>query len=132
MNTKDFENVLKEALADIEGTLNVKAGQYQNGEDRLSNFKRAAATLQQSPQRALIGMLAKHDVCLLDMVENLEKGRLFPLSRWREVLIDSINYRILLLAMMSELFENLKKAQDAKVEDEAEKKDLDTEPADKL
>ena len=128
MNTKDFEAVLEETLADIEGILSIKAGQYQNGEDRLSNFKRAAATLQCSPQRALIGMLAKHDICLLDMVENLEKGRLFALERWREVLIDSINYRVLLLAMMSELFDNLQKAHDAKVEDEAEvEKVVDTE-----
>ena len=118
MNTKDFENVLEEALADIKGTLDVKAGQYSNGEDRLSNFKRAAATLQQSPQRALIGMMQKYDTAIVDMIEALESGKLFALERWREILTDSINYRILLLAMMVELFENLKKAHDAKVEAE--------------
>ena len=68
--------------------------------DRLSHFKKAAALMGQSPEQALMGMLSKHLVSISDMC--CEKYYYFPKEMWEEKITDSINYLLILRAMIEE------------------------------
>ena len=98
MDTKQFEKVLEVRIAAIQQTLGNKAKEYAIG-DRLYNFKRAAEISRTSPQKALVGMLMKHLVSVLDLAE----GSLPPTEYYiNEKIGDAINYLILLEAVLKE------------------------------
>jgi len=101
MNLEQFEKVVDGRLQRIVSILKRKADEYARG-DRLSNFKRAAKILGSSPERALLGMMAKDWVSVLDLIEDLDRGVLAPQWMWEEKIGDAINYLILLEAMGSE------------------------------
>ena len=68
--------------------------------DRLSAFKMAAALQNCDPKAALAGMMSKHVVSIYDMCySNLLH---FELEQWDEKITDSINYLILLKALVKE------------------------------
>jgi hypothetical protein len=75
-----------------------KAREYAT-EDRLHNFKVAAALQGCTPAQALAGMMAKHTVSVYDMARN---GREYPQALWDEKITDSINYLLLLAAVVRE------------------------------
>jgi hypothetical protein len=96
MDSKKFNEILKNRLRKIEETLSSKAVEYAKG-DRLYNFKRASNILQSTPQEALLGMMAKHIVSVLDLIE----GTLNPSPEMIDEKIgDTINYLILLEAVL--------------------------------
>jgi hypothetical protein len=96
MKTPDFINLVEDRIDKIRETLARKGKEYARG-DRLSNFKRAAEKLRCSPERALIGIAVKHEVSILDMVDDIEAGcSNAPLELWEEKIGDYINYAILL------------------------------------
>ena len=68
--------------------------------DRLGAFKAAAALQRCSPERALAGMLAKHIVSVYDMC--LAGAEHYGMDAWDEKITDSINYLILLKAIVKE------------------------------
>lgn len=72
--------------------------------DRLSAFKAAAALQSCTPERALAGMLAKHIVSLYDMC--YAENTVFRPEEWDEKITDSINYLVLLRAIVKEGEEN--------------------------
>lgn len=98
MNDKDFDRIVDNQLTFCQGVLSQKAQEYAT-EDRLHNFKIAAAVQNISPQQALAGMMAKHTVSIYDMCDSKV---CFPMSIWEEKITDHINYLILLKAIIME------------------------------
>lgn len=102
MNGESFGKILERRLRLIQGTLGMKAAEYAPGDERLHNFKRAAAILGQTPAQACVGMMLKHWVSVLDLVE-AEALRIFkPVELIDEKIGDAINYLILLEAILKE------------------------------
>lgn len=81
------------------GTLSAKAAEYASDGDRLHNFKVAGAVEGISAIQALGGMMAKHTVSVYDMIGS---GKDYPLDLWEEKIKDSINYLLLLWALIQE------------------------------
>lgn len=99
MLDKDFEKVVLEQLDFSKNLLIFKGREYSLEEDRLIAFKRAAGLQNETPKQALCGMLAKHIISIYDMCES---GKVFTTERWKEKITDSINYLILLRALIEE------------------------------
>jgi hypothetical protein len=121
MNSKTFNEILIKTLTASERTLGVKASEYATSGDRFHNFKRAAARLGCTPEQALIGMEAKHDTSVLDIVSATSNiaddpstngahkvltsaQRAAIKARIDEKIGDSINYRILLKGLLYERY----------------------------
>ena len=101
MNTNDFNAIIREQIDRCENTLCKKAEEYAT-EDRLHNFKAAAGLQSCLPTTALAGMMCKHTVSVYDMINDVESGKDFPLELWDEKIGDSINYLLLLSALVRE------------------------------
>ena len=97
MNTEEFEKVVEDQFATCRRVLLFKGHEYAT-EDRLHNFKVAAALQNESPELALAGMLAKHIVSIYDLVREEE----VMMYTWEEKLGDAINYLLLLKAVVVE------------------------------
>lgn len=98
MDSQKFNEILEKRLTAIRATLASKGKEYAIG-DRLYNFKRAAEILRTTPQKALAGMLMKHLVSVMDLIE----GSLEPSEYMvNEKIGDAINYLILLEAIFKE------------------------------
>ena len=67
--------------------------------DRLAHFKKAAAIMSTTPKAALLGMLSKHIVSVSDMCTD---NRNYPIEKWDEKITDSINYLLILRAIVEE------------------------------
>jgi len=101
MNTKDFNNIVNNRTKLINNVLASKAKEYAIG-DRLYNFKRAAEIQRTTPKKALLGMLAKHLVSVIDIIEDSIPATEHLIE---EKLGDAINYLILLEALLKEELE---------------------------
>jgi hypothetical protein len=102
MKADDFKKVLQERMNKTWGILALKAKEYASDSDRLHNFKRAAAMQNITPEKALIGMFAKHMVSIMDMVDDLDLDRHNRMETWDEKLGDAINYLALLEGLIVE------------------------------
>lgn len=102
MNTETFNRIISGQLAACKDVLCKKAEEYAT-EDRLHNFKSAAELERMTPVGALMGMMAKHTISVYDMcVEVDTNGREYPAELWDEKITDSINYLLLLRALVME------------------------------
>ena len=109
MKHSEFETILKNRITKIENVLRFKAKEYAT-EDRLHNFKKAAEILGCIPEKALLGMKTKHDVSVLDIVDDIDKNvserfgnpKYLSVNLIEEKIGDSINYLILLEALIKE------------------------------
>ena len=99
-----FNEVLKTTIQKCVDTLGVKADEYAT-EDRLHNFKVAAEIQNCTPITALAGMMAKHTVSVYDLIKKQEQGYVVSREMWDEKIGDSINYLILLSALVQERFD---------------------------
>lgn len=105
MTLDTFNTVVQEQLKICESLLVKKGAEYAPGAskdtatDRLASFKKAAAIQDISPKQALVGMLTKHIVSVYEMCAD---GKQYPQERWDEKITDSINYMILLKALVTE------------------------------
>ena len=82
-----------------------KSAEYARGNNKLHNFYRAAEVDGISPIEALRGMQLKHRVSISDMLDDLMQGKHHPKELWHEKLTDTINYDILLWALLQEVEE---------------------------
>ncbi len=116
MKTDKFNSVLEKTISKCVDTLCAKANEYAT-EDRLHNFKVAAELQNCTPITALAGMMAKHTVSIYDLIQRQEKG--FEVSRemWDEKIGDSINYLILLTALVEEKQEEYTQGSQADLDD---------------
>ena len=102
MIPKEFNVVLENTLEQIRQVMGIKSAEYARGNDKLHNFKRAAGVLGVSPEKALLGMLTKHTVSILDIVDDIDKGKLPSVELLNEKIGDELNYHILLKALILE------------------------------
>lgn len=98
MTATEFERIFDEQVDRSRIVLVNKASEYAT-EDRLHNFKVAAALEGKTPEQALAGMMAKHTVSVYDMAES---GLAYPIELWQEKITDHINYLFLLNAIVRE------------------------------
>ena len=101
MNKEVFDKVLAERIAKCFNTLCAKADEYATS-DRLHNFKVAGEVQGCTPIKALGGMMCKHTVSVYDLINDFDKGKDIPVELWDEKIGDSINYLLLLDALIQE------------------------------
>lgn len=107
MNTKQLNKVRTSLFEHCAALLTDKGKEYaEDHPDRLRAFKVAAELQGISPKAALYGMLAKHLVSVSDMCQS---DHHYDRDRWTEKLTDSINYLVLLAAIVTEELEEDKK-----------------------
>lgn len=102
MTAQEFDAILGRRLEKTRLVLSVKAGEYATGADRLHNFKRAAELTRTTQAKALLGMLAKHLVSVVDVVEAHDTESLAPGAVIDEKIGDAVNYLVLLEAVLRE------------------------------
>lgn len=101
MNHKDFFALFERRVGLSKATLTAKNKEYASGEDKLHNFKAAAALEGVTPSEALRGMLIKHWISLKDMTEGYEDG-VYSEAYIDEKIGDAVNYLILLEACLKD------------------------------
>lgn len=97
MNLQTFERLCDEQIERCKELLIDKNKEYATETDVLHNFRVAAEMQGISVKQALAGMMAKHTVSIYDLCRN--GGSIIT---WEEKLTDSINYLLLLNAMVRE------------------------------
>jgi len=101
MTSEQLANIMAARFHKIENTLCSKAEEYARG-DRLSNFRQIAHLMNCTPEKALLGLVAKHIVALCDFVNDLDADTVQPYDRWDEKIGDIVCYMMLLDAMIQE------------------------------
>lgn len=100
MTPEQFQDIFNHVFNRSNRVLFDKAREYAPGEDRLHNFKVAAALQGCTTKQALAGMLSKHIVSIFDMIRDEAYGASNPVETWEEKMGDAINYLILLYAQV--------------------------------
>lgn len=96
---------LNKLIADIlseSGKTFAKKNEEYAREDALSNFKKAANAMNCTPEDALLGMVAKHWVSIVDLIQDIDQNKIAPLSMWEEKCGDIRVYMMLLQALVTE------------------------------
>ena len=97
MISERFDWLVNNQCERIKSSLLIKGEEYRAGDkDAFHNFKVAGARRNITPERALDGMLLKHEVSIADIINNLDKGILPDKELLSEKIKDIINYYILL------------------------------------
>lgn len=99
MTSETFDASIQAQINHCLELLCFKGTEYAPGADRLAAFKKAAALQGCSQAQAAFGMLAKHLVSVADMIESGEK---YSGIRWDEKIGDSINYLLIIRAIIEE------------------------------
>ena len=99
MKQEEFDIILKDRIKKVKKVLGAKAGEYAIGGDRLYNFKRAAEIGRTTPAKALLGMMMKHVVSVIDLIEDPDT---VTKERIDEKIGDTMNYLILLETILLE------------------------------
>jgi len=88
----DFNDFLTMQLKQVRNTLTRKEAEYAIDEDRMHNFNTAAKLMRTTPEIALLGMMVKHIISVVDLLKN-------PGGKSNEFIdekfIDLINYSLL-------------------------------------
>ena len=106
----DFDKIVHERIDSILSTLTQKAKEYAKGGDRFHNFNIAARMLETTPEKALYGMMLKHMVSVLDLVNAVPDTEITE-AIINEKIGDNINYLILLEGLLKERVYNQWKQQ---------------------
>lgn len=101
MKSERFNEIIEQRIEVCKNVLCNKATEYAT-DDRLHNFKVAAELQNCTPITALAGMMSKHTVSVYDLIQWQEQGLVVPLEMWVEKIGDSINYLLLLTALIAE------------------------------
>ena len=108
MRTEQFEEVINNRIETCKSVLCSKAEEYAT-DDRLHNFKVAGKLQKCTAVKALGGMMAKHTVSVYDLIDDYDTGVSISKAMWREKIGDSINYLLLLTALLEEDLKDDKK-----------------------
>jgi hypothetical protein len=100
MNGEKFAEIVDLQFRLCTDVLVDKAREYAPDDDRLHNFRVAAALQDVDLLEACAGMMAKHTVSVYDMCGSTEK---FSIAQWSEKITDSINYLVILRAIVQEM-----------------------------
>lgn len=100
MTNEKFNEAVTQELERCYSLLVTKGQEYApENTDRLINFRKAAGLTGCTNKQALFGMLCKHLASLSEMI--MTDGDYSPV-RWQEKITDSINYLLILWAMVKE------------------------------
>lgn len=105
MQEKRFYELVEERSSKIKNVLIEKGKEYSTKDDKLHNFNRGADISGQIREKVLLGFLLKHQISLLDIVDNIEKGVLPSRNLIDEKIGDIVNYYILLEASIIDRLE---------------------------
>jgi hypothetical protein len=104
---EQFNTLVDNRTEKIKHTLSVKAKEYRRNNDPLHNFRVAAKVGNTTEEKALWGFATKHYVSFLDMLNDIEQGKLPAEAYVDEKIGDLINYLILCEASIKEkIFNN--------------------------
>ena len=81
--------------------LGPKDAEYSRGGDKLYNFKRAAALQNITPEKALLGMWAKHIISVIDIINEIDE-KIPTQVILNDKLNDTINYTFLLEGLIED------------------------------
>ena len=98
MDSDTFNAIVSEQQERSAKVLVSKAREYAT-EDRLHNFRIAAALGKTSLAEALAGMMAKHTVSIYDMCKSNDEH---SIEAWNEKITDHINYLLILRVVVEE------------------------------
>ena len=105
MNQKEFNEVIVRQTDYCKSMLVAKGAEYapkavkNMAVDRLGQVKKAAGMMNTTPKRALLGVLCKHLIFVSDMCTD---ERQYSKEQWNEKITDSINYFLILRAIVEE------------------------------
>lgn len=105
MTQKDFNDAVIKQMDQCTSILVVKGIEYAPDAitnmkiDRLAHFKKAAGLMSVTTREVLFGMLSKHLISISDMCMDKKE---YPVERWEEKITDSINYLLILRALIEE------------------------------
>ena len=103
MNLKTFNDIVSKQIDICKNILTSKGEEYVlDLNDRLKPFKQAADLQDITAKQALFGMLTKHIVSLSNMCSSTKEQ---SKAIWYEKITDSINYLILLRALVEDEIE---------------------------
>lgn len=109
MNNESFEKAVREHLARIESNLIAKAREYAVDGDRLHNMNVAARITGECREKALFGFALKHLISVMDMIEDVNKGKIPTQYLLDEKVGDLGTYITLLHASLQERIDNAQK-----------------------
>lgn len=104
----EFEKVVNQTLCQIEETLIVKGKEYRRNNNPFHNFEVGARKKNISREKALDGMLLKHEVSIEDMTNDLDLDILPTESAVNEKFGDALIYLIIKKAMLIDRIKNAK------------------------
>lgn len=99
MTPSAFNDVVNRQVSHCLNLLCAKGSEYAPGTDRLIAFKKAAALQGRTQAQAALGMLAKHLISVVDMIQSKET---YSAEKWDEKIGDSINYFLIIRAIVTE------------------------------
>ena len=102
MTPKDFTKFAKERFEYCMKLLDTKSEEYATLDDKLHNFKMAAGVIRSTPEDALLGMMNKHITSIIDIIYELDEPKLPSKEKLAEKITDTINYLVLLEALITE------------------------------
>lgn len=105
---KDLEDLIDTILKETKNTFSSKNKEYSR-EDALSNFKKAGEAMGCTPEHALLGMLTKHWVSVVDMIHDIDDNKVGDEALWREKCGDIRVYAMLLEGLIIDRIESNKK-----------------------
>lgn len=97
MTRRKFLSILERRLGLTKKVFMKKQKEYAQNDDVFYNFRRAEAVLNTTKEKALCGMMSKHLVSVLDIVEHPER---FSHAQLDEKIGDLIVYLCILEAML--------------------------------
>jgi len=102
MELEKFNTIVRAQIQQCFDTLELKNREYTFGNDRLEHFKNTAIEHEITPRQALWGMASKH----ITSISSMCKNNINNTELWTEKITDSINYLLLLQALITEECEN--------------------------
>lgn len=103
MKEEDLKKIMEKQFERCMVVMLGKSVEYTEGsDDKLEHFRAAAALMGVTPEAALMGMMSKHLVSVADMCMDQRGSGAYSMDRWDEKITDSINYLLLLRAIVEE------------------------------
>lgn len=98
LSTEQFQVYLEDRLNKIRSVLGSKGAEYAVDDDRMHNFNLALAVAPnyKSREEAIFGMMLKHWVSILDIIDNTKRSIIPTDYLINEKFGDMINYLILM------------------------------------
>lgn len=105
---KLFDSVVETTLQEIKQTLLIKGKEYRRNNNPFHNFEAGARKKNTTREKALDGMLLKHEISIDDLTDDLEKGILPTEAVVNEKFGDALVYLIIKKAMFIDRIKNQK------------------------